>query len=111
MNMVRITRHIIACGMSIAMLVAFSSATTLAGPVCLSARSDCCKKHSDSSSPKSQDRDGTSCVMQCCRIISAPAASIPRTVGEVRALPDRSFTPLVLHSLTVAEAVFHPPRS
>src|SRR5215204_5119467 len=93
-------------------LAASSAASVNMGPPRPQAKHDCCAKHrSEDSKPRpKQDCDGAACVMQCCRLISVPSTSSNLMVFEAPPLQHGLILPVVLHTLTTPESIFHPPR-
>jgi hypothetical protein len=107
-----LSRSIVAMLLSV-MLIASSAPRTNAAVI--KAGKDphsCCRNHK-APTPEQKDKcKGTgNCEMQCCRVIPAPAESQTQLVSCGLVVQTQVIPPLVLHSLTESQAIFHPPRA
>jgi hypothetical protein len=73
---------------------------------------DCCHKNIPTDSQQKEDHcDGGACAMQCCRIVLATSTDVPQ-LTEIAAAPQVVIAwPVVSHSVSTPEAIFHPPRA
>ncbi|MEA2708841.1 MAG: hypothetical protein QOF78_1442 [Phycisphaerales bacterium] len=69
----------------------------------------CCKPK-DASQEKEKKRDCGTCLMTCCRIVSAPADPVTTPIDESPVAVRIVIPPALADDLGEPQAIFHPPR-
>jgi hypothetical protein len=110
---VPISRIILVFSLSLATIGALAPATFVqpAEPSATATEHrDCCGQHKDSNPLPTSDCAGSSCAMQCCRVIPVPADSRQMLDGPTQFVEFAHITRKSFNSFTDAEDAFHPPR-
>ena len=71
----------------------------------------CCKTTKDSPDQKDKKPDCGTCLMVCCRIVTAPADPVTTPLVESPLAVRIVLPPLLADDLGEPQSIFHPPRA
>ncbi|MBC8106031.1 MAG: hypothetical protein H7Z14_05535 [Anaerolineae bacterium] len=104
-----IFRSILGLVLSMAILVSLSPVRVFAA---VPDAQGCCKtcQKPASSVPDDHGCGTADCAMQCCRMITVVTHDVPRISNMSVTVTSVQTAPSILHTLTVPDSIFHPPR-